>query len=473
MTFFLSTSQLFGAEIQIQIHTSKIHGLLVWAQTVAGYPHRSETLKEHFESSRFKTARNQKLIQKFHDASRALEISYDFPGYPQSRKQSQDLEKIFMIQAGASSSIGELRSRTSGLIPGAQHQALIESLEQLLPIYQELVWDPHLPKLLEYKAKMTELFNRVDVPKMLDQAATFYRSEWPIEVPFVVSFYPIPGKNHGSGENLGHFQSVGILLGREDVVGTFGVIFHELCHALYNAQSPQTQYEFEKAFLGVPSESRLQAYHFINEGLATALGNGWAYSKADGNIDEQGWYNDPYIETYARALFPKVTDYVEKGKAWDLNFVRHAVKVFEEKLPTAHLEYQNLLTHINLYWNPPRDGSELRNSLRKYFRIQGISGHAPISAKQSIDALHKETQTHLVVLDGTDDLSWLPPAYEKYRMAILAELKKNQDFIFAVSSKSAPALIVFAAQKMSVDKFAERIHREKLIRLEAPVLNFE
>ena len=65
------------------------------------------------------------------------------------------------------------------------------------------------------------------------------------------------------------------------------MVFHEICHSLYEAQPPAFQHEFERYFTESSSPHARLAYQQVNEALATALGNGWAYARAGGGQDDK------------------------------------------------------------------------------------------------------------------------------------------------------------------------------------------
>ncbi|RYF31747.1 MAG: hypothetical protein EOO38_31440 [Cytophagaceae bacterium] len=124
-----------------------------------------------------------------------------------------------------------------------------------------------------------------------------------------------------------------------------GVILHEMCHVLYDEQPAEIQHEIQKWFDENPSSFAPAAYTFFDEAMATALGNGYAYKELKGQMDSTEWYNNPYINGFAKALYPVAEQYLNSGKPIDKAFIDAAIAIFEKTFPDSLTDYMRYIRH--------------------------------------------------------------------------------------------------------------------------------
>src|SRR6185503_17170638 len=101
------------------------------------------------------------------------------------------------------------------------------------------------------------------------------------------------------GESLGKVQLVELLPG-SNFKNDADVVFHEACHALWHTRKDLdlVRNDFEKI-------GGYVAYAELDEGMATALGQGWFAKMAFGKTP-RSWYSDPITNGYSHALYPIV-----------------------------------------------------------------------------------------------------------------------------------------------------------------------
>ncbi len=188
------------------------------------------------------------------------------------------------------------------------------------------------------------------------QLRTFYGSVWPDAVPYRILLNPqldngtdFTNKASASG-NL-------VLLNchpstRDFVAGT-AVVVHEMCHSLSVQQRLVLQRQLEGWYLHHASPNRRFAYNFMEEALATVAGQ-WVFAQQTGQLEAGEWYNDEYIDRYAKALYPVMAGYVERSQAIDSLFVSQAISIFDQTFPRAAANYVNLFRNV-LYWSNADD----------------------------------------------------------------------------------------------------------------------
>lgn len=244
------------------------------------------------------------------------------------------------------------------------------------PLYEKLIYRPCLPgltdQLRELEAELRE------APERLATVAALYDSTWPPDEAFVVALTPIPRRPEEHFEAFGHsdgwFEVVEAPQGAP-VKGQAGVILHELCHSLWSNRSPETVERLKRAF---PEA----AYDQLNEGLATALGNGWF---GQGRPD-QPWYNDPIIDGFAKALLPLLLPYLEARKPLDEEFAARAAAAFAARFPEADTDPVVVLRKVLLIANSDeiqRGGFQER--VASLGPMRAIYAATPLSSPETLE----------------------------------------------------------------------------------------
>ncbi len=385
---FLTHAQSQATE-KVEFVANRIHSLLVFVSTISGDPHGSPAIKELFEKSSFNTNESKQKIKQYEGLDSAFERYIAFGGVPKERKSGLSVEKMIWIQSAFSTSLGDLSQRTVGMIRYDEQSQLLEVLSYFEPIHDQLLWKPY-SKDLEQTAK---LFQKKSIQWRLDElfkkAVKFYDSKWPETQKFRVSLFPIPkGSNHSMASSYGAFESVGVIMGEKDIEGRFGVIFHELCHSLFDAQSLEFQNQISKWYQESHSPYSRMTYSWMNETLATILGNAWAYSKVSGKLDKTSWYNQPTIDGFAKALYPEVIKYLDSNESIDQKFVETSIQVFQKTFPDSIKELGSLLTNLSFFTDGSFGSSRtMAKDLRGIYRIQSMGSSSPINHDESLQIL--------------------------------------------------------------------------------------
>lgn len=414
------------ASDRVEFSADRIHGLFVFVETIAGNPHRSIDLKNAFEKSKFNTAQSRQKLEEFRSLDFVLNKFLEFDGLPE-RNMGNAARAIMVAQASFSKDLDDFRQRSVSIIPMPELTKLMQVLRYFEPIYNSLMWNPHKAQLQKMANEFKVKSAKWKLNDLFSRAAKFYGAQWPEDQKFRVSLYPIPPKSqHSSAQAYGAVESVGVIMGETDREGRFGVIFHELCHSLYEAQPLAIQKLISERVKQSTSKYSRLAYGYLNEALATAVGNGWAYSKAKGKIDQDPWYNDQKIEGFSREIYPVVTEYLNSKKTIDQNLIDSVIKAFEKKFPDAVLEFAPSLNELVLITDGVVNHREVRNDLRKAFSVRSISASSPINDDETLKLIRSVPSTVLAIttqkqrsqIDTLDDvfsgisehIELLPPA---------------------------------------------------------------
>ncbi|KYG65902.1 hypothetical protein AZI86_02170 [Bdellovibrio bacteriovorus] len=399
--FFLLIGMMFSfssafADVAVQYKVSRTHGLIKFVMAVSGEPNISDNIKLSLERSKFKDSpKVLEALKKIESIQNDLHAGIEYESEKSlQRRGSMDVVTFINIQSIFASSIDDLSTRVMGMMPMATHAVYFSALKEIDPIYEELYWRKSSQTLYGMQSHLESIARRVKLSDMFKKTEKFYEASWPAETPFIIGLYPILrvdnyDRNATTSQSLGNIEEHGVMVGgkRKDS-GDFGVVFHELCHSVYGAQSPETMAKWENYFSASKSPYRLYTSIWLNETLATVLGNGWAYFLENKVLEKDNWYNHPIIDKFAQALYPKTLEYLDAGKSLDQEFAEHMITKFAELFPDSIYDYSNILNRIVI----ASDG-EVANQrdfirlLRKNFSIAGIGVSSPLTNKATIASI--------------------------------------------------------------------------------------
>lgn len=368
--FFLTLGHGYSQEEFIRIESGKPFALISFLETATNNSVGSKAYRNFIHENLGANKEFNKLMSTY----TKLDIDYfaEREGYPHMRYSLLSVRDLIWIASSNAKDIPDFSERIIGYFPHDTHNALIRVLKEVEPYFDKLVWSKESKniqkiqqQLLPYKPKISELYLKI---------GAFYGTNWNKEIPFKVALYPIPVGRSSKATVKANVLICGFLSNNfNGTVGRVGVITHEMCHALYNEQPLQLQQQIDKWFASSKSPYAKVAYSFIDEGLATALGNGWAYEQINGELDKNAWYNNPYIDGFAHALYPLVTEYLSAGKNMDQEFVERAIQLFGKTFQDADKDTNMLMSEIVLFSNRgENDQKNLKNTLREHFNIHSM-----------------------------------------------------------------------------------------------------
>jgi hypothetical protein len=389
-----------------------------------------------------------------------INLSYNYKRFefPDERRPNRSTYDLISINAVNSKNLNEFKESTIGILPIVEYQKLFKILSEAEKIYDDIIWNDYEKKIINQKNNLikikksnVEIFNRFN---------KFYNSTWTNEIPFQIALYPIPGKK-GSTTATPHGNSlcIGVLTDETDYIGRNGVILHEMCHVLYDEQSKEFQKKLVSYFAENKSQYSKFASAYFDEALATALGNGWAYKNIKGKIDDKEWYNDTYIEGFARGIYPLVENYLNENKQIDKNFINKSIEIFSLKFPNANADYSILLNKLYLYYDN-EDESEITIPLRKYFRLSNVSSSSPILHPYSLENLNEDSGNQLIIINENQKstLGKLKEFYSELSESNFENKPLNLSFF---DKKGNAVIILIVNNKMEFENLIEQMNTVK------------
>lgn len=457
LLLFLAFAPLAVAQEVLQFTISKPYCIFNFLETATGQQATSPTLRAYMISNIAQDSVFRRIRADF--SAIKLDYHYQLDDYPTNRNPFRSTRDLLSIALVNSATIEDFKQKMIGILPLSEQQKLVSILEQATPYYDRLIWQEHEAKLRKQQRELTVYLPQAT--EMFHQMKHFYRSAWTDDIPFLVALYPIPGQR-GVSTATPHANSlcVGVLTDETRYIERMGVVLHEMCHVLYKEQLKEFQYQMEQWFDENPSLYKSYAANFFDEALATAIGNGWAYKKLSGSLDEKDWYNNPYINGFAKSLYPLVEEYMDKKQHIDQAFVDQAIALFEAKFPATRTDYGILLNRVSIY-NDAETAAERANifqTLGEHFQLTSVNSSSPILAPRNLEALEKSNQTQLIIIDKNqqETLNALKNIFPQLDKVKAVQLKTNALFSFYDES-NRPIIILYTLDPQGMKTLVQKM----------------
>lgn len=443
----------------IQLRASKPLSLIIFLEAAGEGPKRYRDYHEFIDENLGTDTGFQQLAKDYED----IHLNYPITRneFPKARYQQRvSVNDLIWSAASNASDLDDFNERITGLLPYISQNKLYQTLKKVEPYYDKLVWDPaeaSIADVLEKLAPYLPTFER-----MFFKTNTFYQSGWTKDLPFKLVVYPIPLANGNTAATAkGNALICGFLAKRKNPhQDILGVVIHEICHTLYAQQPAQLQRDMQQWFDENPSPFSPLANSYLDEALATVLGNGWANKEMTGEMDPNPWYNNQYIDGFARALYPLTEKYLQADRPIDKAYVQQSVELFAKTFPKADKTPTTLLSEINLYLNAEveKDIDIIEATLYKYFNPFPHDYLIPINDPSSIESFAVKRLTKLFIVDSDHEktLVLIDKNYPDQKV----ESKTNSIFSFRDQASQSAVIIINVQNQAMLEKALIKLSKQ-------------
>ena len=207
------------------------------------------------------------------------------------------------------------------------------------------IWKKKKPALIRQKKRILQCWQNAKLDVWLPRIRNFYGSNFQIERPIDIFLAPMLGSKIRTGSllwSLVFLQTSDKANATDDV----GIIVHELCHHLFMTMSDYSR----KVFNSFCDKSlyAFLACNYLDEAIATAIGNRFIEKQIRGKISQEAYANE-YIDKYSMALFPIVEEYINETKQIDESFMKRAIEIFAQTFPDAVRDYEKLFFDFSVF----------------------------------------------------------------------------------------------------------------------------
>jgi hypothetical protein len=457
LLFILVLQSAFGQNV-LQFKISKPYCIFNFLEVAGSNTHEiSWTLKKYIDDNiPADDTTFKQIISQFKTIQ--LDYSYQLKEIPESRHQNRSTYDLIVAAAVDADNLKEFKEKTIGILPNSSQQKLFELLNLSEPYYDRLIWNKYqsaavrqINALRKYQPEANTIFN---------DFKHFYNSTWSQDVPFIVSIFPIPGTK-GNTFATPHFNTlcVGLLTGDTNYISSVSIALHEMCHTLYDEQSPKFQQQLDSYFSNDTSIYKTAAYTYFNEGLATACGNGWAYKYLSSKLDTGEWYHHDYVNGFAHVLYPLVDDYIRQNETIDSSFVTQSVALFAKQFPKSIYDYGLMFRKLTIYTDGTPESSNMVSNIGKYYWMGYANVLSPIEDSSNLDNIIKSTGTQLIILNNSDSSSIEKLQQIFPRLKSDGNLTVNGNYLLSFYDNKHRPIIIIKAK--SVDSFGKILQQMK------------
>lgn len=383
------------------------------------------------------------------------------PVSPNEGDLHQRCQSIFL----SSSTMDEAWSKAEVLLTDADRERLQAVFAHFQPGF-EAHWK-RCGYLHDYRARFVEYARSHELSALLGDAARFLGVPDQAALPVRVIFLFTPSSQHTYGRAVGRDLVVEVPEG-QGPEAQVDVVVHELCHYFYDRGGVEHDAAFMTRFFGTGDRHAGPAWGLLNEGLATAIGEGLAMERLAPDTFTRtlskplGWYNDDRIDRFAKALYPDLREAIRAGRT------------FRDLSPAMLSAYDRALGHRS---DDPKtylasyclvDGFSRRQGFERYFKQvppRSVWHSTFASAPRMLERYPAQT---VVVAAQASDLPAIEASAEaygiskeqhaalrRYERAILVVRRPVNGYLFLVYGRTPEALDEAMARFGGLDRFNE------------------
>lgn len=449
LIFLITINTSISQQDFIQIETNKTLCLFSFLETASQQLGTSISFAALIEEA-FK---HDSLFQQIVASYSQLNLDYSFrrEEFPEERHSYKNTRDLLWTASSNATSIEDFSDRIIGYLPHSTHISFIQLLQQAEPYYNSLIWNDEQEnitrieqQLAEYKNQIADLYLRI---------SNFYGTNWDKSIPFKIMLYPIPlAQGNTTAIPKGNALICSFLSHKEDDYKIrLGIIIHEMCHILFDEQPIKFQQEINDWFGASDSDFSKLAYSYLDEGLATVLGNGWAYHEIHQEDDADEWYNDKYIDGFAKSLYPITKRYMANGTTVDKAYVDNAIELFSETFPKAINKPSILFNELLLFANSEEDKltQQIFDAFASNFKFRSLQFSTPINDSKSLEYMAKESATKVFILESnqTSSLQLLNKEFEE----LAIKTPENHISILKDPHTKSPVIVIHLDELKSLN----------------------
>lgn len=481
LTSFLFAAAAQSSAIKLEVIFSETANLTYHLDTVAGLLRAGDPrdIQALWKAEILKSDKDQAMIAKWATLRRKYDISAPIPGPEMEFIPSQssiDLDESVRAAGLEAESIEEY-SRALNLVtlPTEAHE-FVEIVRYFQPTFHKW-WTEHAQvKGQAFADGMQKLLSDPRVSEKVEQFRKFYGSRLPngYRAPFSLIYRPMKMITATSGQQLGRMAVVEFLP-MEKPEQRLDVVLHEFCHFLYGTRSPEDDQALQLRFVGLKDIAARPAYNLINEGMASAMGNGVInriYKSPDAwtkyLATPESFYNNTYIDRAGKSILMLMDEWLPKGKTMNdadfpSTYVAALKKSFGDEITSPTLFLNESFIYVN-----NKLGSDFGRSILQTFRVSrssmSVSNKVERSSTSTFREMPNMTSIFVVGSNQLGELGETEVLAPSDVIAVRQALRTSKSLIYAVPRGSmAHTFVLVADDKSEAEQLTARLAKVKTI----------
>jgi hypothetical protein len=330
----------YTSSLCIEIKVNFLFALCTFLRDLASTNLGASPVPQHFRASSWFTTTTEHLLGEL----ATLSTEQTSPA-----RHSEQLIDLLPALAARSSGRKGFETELRRLVPSS-YTRVNSLLRQLAIPFRQYVWRDAYQELLALRRRLADIACNRHTMSYLAHLLHFYgATRKPVSINAML--YPLAP---GIPEQYGAWESDIVLLAmspRSAVSTVFGVLTHEICHALYQHRSRKTALALERFVRNVKDLDTKYAYLYLDESLATAIGNGLMVERLVGALPRDDWYQDEHVDFYAKSIASIVGSYISQGRTLDVHLLRDLTRHCRLRR-RSRVRLKDLLSYVVLVSDP-------------------------------------------------------------------------------------------------------------------------
>ena len=309
------------------------------------------------------------------------------------------LHQRLMALAANTKSFDEFFAEAKKCCDPDQFQTMLAVMNHFRSVYEPLIWRPFSPQLMKDVGWFRA--NEQAFVRSLDPIAALFQSTAGHDRPLKAVLVPAPTevKKEGNGfhfitsafsENLDSAVALSMEIVPPDTIAALNdprvnnertladndLLVHEFAHTLWAFRNPV----FKKALLECFQKNNRQFnYDLLNESQAAAVA-ALFYKQIKGKEKTGRWYDNTYVDKYAKALAPVIESYAVAGSTSNVpalnadEYAKKTMEAFDKTFPNWQEDPQVILWRSQIVQSPISTDT-LAKELEKELFIFGSGDH--------------------------------------------------------------------------------------------------
>ncbi len=264
--------------------------------------------------------------------------------------------------------------------------------------------------------KLDRLLKKPERRRQIEQFRSFYEARQPAGslCSFNLMYRPEAKRGSTAGQQLENYAVVEFLPG-EVPEDRLDVVVHELCHYFYSITPGSVRQKFQADFMKSHNPGSTPAFLLLNEGLATAFGNGMVARSvkspekfAQLKAKPLSFYNNEGIDRSGKALLSFLDRFLEQKRTIaDPEFVNEYIKNLETEFGASLTAPRRFLAGLFLFVEEPL-GQGLVRDARQILSVAGMySSVGPIESPQNFGSYAANPNLSAVLIVRPESLDTL------------------------------------------------------------------
>lgn len=257
----------------------------------------------------------------FLDSLRIEGLNYNFryADYPVGQKMNLSFARLLEKYIVEQTPTTPFKKNAEGIFPDEYVKQYERMLELFRPVYEEIVGKPYANKIQLAIQLINKEKTEHRAEEVLKSIARFYGVEMK---DYKVMIYPFLDNYHTFGTSFLNMAEVSLPIRSFEMRQAVVTAVHEISHLYYSEISNQFKRRIDYEANNSTHTTARYSIWLLDEVLATAIGNGWAFKEMFNSTDDGVWYfRNKYINEASKAVASLVNSYFKDGRQMDARFL--------------------------------------------------------------------------------------------------------------------------------------------------------